>query len=413
MGELVGDRESFEVRLANVFDEVKCHLDERARRLLLGAMAREIGHGGISLVAEVTATATDTVGRGAGELAAGIEPDGRIRRTGAGRKPVTETGPGILAALDDLVDAGSRGDPMRALRWTTKPTAKLAGELTRGGHPCSARTVAPLPRRLGFSLHGNSKTIEGRQHPDRDAQFRYINDLVSSFQAGGQPVISVDTKKKELTGNYASAGTGWSREPERVNDHDFAGKQLGKVAPYGVYDLTANAGWVNVGTSADTAAFAVESIRRWWEHVARHHYPQAARLLITADSGGPDGSRLRLWKTELATLAAQAGLEITVAHFPPGTSKWNKVEHRLFSFITMNWRARPLTSHQVVIETIAATTTKTGLTVRAMLDTSTYEKGIKISDKEMRAWEARHLQRHDFHGDWNYTVTAESATDPA
>jgi len=413
MGELVGDEEPFEVRLANVFDAVKAHLDERQRRLLLGSMAREIGHGGIGLVAAATGTAGDTVGRGAAELEAGIEPDGRIRGKGAGRKPITEVDPEILAALDELVDGESRGDPMRALRWTAKSTANLADELTAGGHPCAPRTVAKLLTQLGFSLHGNSKTIEGRQHPDRDAQFRYINDLVAAFQDDGQPVISVDTKKKELIGNYANGGAEWSRKARPVNDHDFEDKQLGKVAPYGVYDLTANAGWVNVGTSADTAVFAVESIRRWWQHVGAHSYPGATRLLITADSGGSNGSRLRLWKTELAKFAAETALEIVIAHYPPGTSKWNKVEHRLFSFITMNWRARPLESHQVVVETIAATTTKTGLTVRAMLDTSTYQKGIKIPDKEMKAWEARHLHRHDFHGDWNYTITAEPTTKPA
>ena len=409
MGELAVDEVPFEARLASVFEEVRAHLDERARRLLLGAMAREIGSGGIGRVAEATGAAEDTVSRGAGELESGIEPDGRIRGRGAGRRPVTETDPGILPALEALVDEESRGDPMRALRWTTKSTAHLAGELARMGHPAGARTVAGLLKGLGFSLHGNAKTIEGQQHPDRDAQFRYINALVSDFQAAGQPVISVDTKKKELIGNYANGGREWSREAEKVKDHDFPDKGLGKVAPYGVYDLTANAGWVNVGTSADTAEFAVESIRRWWDHVGRDLYPGAARLLITADSGGSNGARLRLWKTELARLAAGTGLEITVVHFPPGTSKWNKVEHRLFSFITLNWRARPLVSHQVVIETIGATTTSTGLKVRAMLDTGTYEKGIRITDKDMRAWEASHLRRHDFHGNWNYTVTAPPA----
>ena len=412
MGALVGDQESFAVRLANVFDEVRAHLDERQRRLLVGAMAREVGRGGIAAVAAAAGVAQDTVSRGASELDAGIAPEARTRRPGAGRKPVTETDPEILAALDELVDPDSRGDPMRALRWTTKSTKHLADELAAQGHRCSPRTVAGLLRHLGFSLHGNAKTVEGRQHPDRDAQFRYINEQVAAFQADGQPVISVDTKKKELLGNFRNGGREWGRQPEQVNVHDFEDKQLGKVAPYGVYDLTANAGWVNVGTSADTAEFAVESIRRWWDSVGRHSYPGATRLLITADSGGSNGSRLRLWKTELARLAAGTGLQITVTHFPPGTSKWNKVEHRLFSFITMNWRARPLESHQVVIETIAATTTRTGLTVRAVLDTNAYEKGIKITDKEMKAWEARHLHRHDFHGDWNYSITAEPAAGP-
>ena len=410
MSELVGAVESLQARFANVFDEVKAHLDERARRLLLGAMAREIGHGGISLMSAAVSAAADTVGRGAAELEEGIVPDGRVRRKGAGRKPVTVTDPEVLAVLDALVDGESRGDPVRPLRWTTKSTGSLAAELTKAGHPAGARTVAGLLKQLGFSLHGNSKTIEGRQHPDRNAQFEYISALAAAFQAEGQPVISVDTKKKELIGNFASRGAEWSREARKVNDHDFMDKELGKVAPYGVYDLTANAGWVNVGTSADTAQFAVESIRRWWVHVGRPSYPDAEKLLVTADSGGSNGSRLRLWKTELATLAAETGLEITVVHFPPGTSKWNKVEHRLFSFITMNWRARPLVSHEVVIETIAATTTTAGLTVRAMLDENTYEKGIKITDKQMTAWEGRHLRRHEFHGDWNYAIPAEPVT---
>jgi hypothetical protein len=408
MSELAGAQESLQARMANVFDEVKAHLDERARRLLLGAMAREIGRGGIALVAAAASASPDTVGRGAAELEEGIVADGRVRRKGAGRKAAAVADPEILGALEDLVDGGSRGDPVQALRWTTKSTKHLADEVATGGRRCGPRTVAGLLKQLGFSLHGNSKTVEGKQHPDRNAQFGYISGLAAAFQSGGQPVISVDTKKKELIGNYANGGAEWSREAERVNDHDFMDKELGKVAPYGVYDLTANAGWVNVGTSADTAQFAVESIRRWWAHVGRHSYPDAAKLLITADSGGSNGSRLRLWKTELAALAAESGLEITVTHFPPGTSKWNKVEHRLFSFITMNWRARPLTSHQVVIETIAATTTANGLTVRAMPDENIYEKGIKIPDKQMKEWEARHLRRHEFHGDWNYTIAAET-----
>jgi len=417
MGSLAGVEEGFAAGLAGVLAEVGPFLDERQRRLLLGSAARQIGHGGIAMIASATGAAADTVGRGSAELEAGAEPDGRVRVRGAGRKPVTELDPGIVAALDLLVDPGSRGDPMRALRWTTKSTAHLADELTAQGHRCSARTAAKLLTAMGFSLHGNAKTIEGRQHPDRDQQFRYINEQVTAFQAAGDPVISVDTKKKELIGNYAAGGREWERsgQPRKVNDHDFPDKELGKVAPYGVYDLTANAGWVNVGTSADTAQFAVESIRRWWNLIGRPGYPAATRLLITADAGGSNGARLRLWKTELAAFAAESGLEITVVHFPPGTSKWNRVEHRLFSYITMNWRARPLESHEVVIETIAATTTRTGLAVRAMLDTSVYQTGIRISDKDMKAFEARHLHRHQFHGNWNYTVSAgaeQNATRP-
>jgi hypothetical protein len=258
-------------------------------------------------------------------------------------------------------------------------------------------------------LQGNAKTVEGKQHADRDAQFRYINELVRGFQNSDGPVISVDCKKKELVGNFKNGGVEWARagQPERVSVHDFADKDLGKAVPYGIYDLTANTGWVNVGADADTGAFAVASIRSWWEAIGRAMYPHSRRLLITADSGGSNGSRLRLWKTELSTLAAQTGLEITVLHLPPGTSKWNKIEHRLFSAITMNWRGRPLTSHEVIIETISAVTTTTGLTVTAVLDTATYPKGIRIGDKNMRAFEASHLQRHDFHGDWNYTLPAQ------
>jgi transposase len=397
----VGEQE----RLAGKLAEIRPHLDERQWRLVLGAEARAIGRGGIKLVAEVAGVSADTVGRGAGELEAGIEPDGRVRRKGAGRPAVEEADPGLVAALEALVDPGSRGDPMSPLRWTTKSTARLAGELSAQGTQVAARTVARLLKENGYSLQGNAKTIEGSQHPDRDAQFRYIASQVGAFQAAGDPVISVDTKKRELIGEYANGGKEWERkgEPREVNDHDFPG-ELGKVSPYGVYDLTANTGWVNVGTDRDTAQFAVESIRRWWNTVGQQGYQDAARLLITADAGGSNGSRLRLWKTELAGLAAETGLEITVLHFPPGTSKWNKVEHRLFSAITMNWRGRPLESHEVVIETIAATTTSTGLTVRAVLDTNAYQKGIRIPDRAMKEFEARHLRRHDFHGQWNYTI---------
>lgn len=397
-------------RLAVKLGEIRPHLDERAWRLLLGAEARAIGRGGIKLVARVAGVSADTVGRGAGELEAGIVPDGRVRRAGAGRPAVEQTDPGLVAALESLVDPDSRGDPMCPLRWTTKSTAKLAEQLSSQGSPVAARTVARLLKENGYSLQGNAKTIEGRQHPDRDAQFGYICTQVGAFQAAGDPVISVDTKKRELIGEYANKGREWERQgqPRKVNDHDFPG-EAGKVAPYGVYDLAADTGWVNVGTDRDTAQFAVESIRRWWNTVGRHAYPDAERLLITADAGGSNGARLRLWKTELAGFAAETGLAITVLHFPPGTSKWNKVEHRLFAAITMNWRGRPLQSHQVVIETIAATTTSTGLTVRAVLDTNTYEKGIRISDKAMKQFEARHVHRHDVHGQWNYTITG--ATD--
>jgi hypothetical protein len=331
---------------------------------------------------------------------------GRARRPGAGRKRLTQTDPVLRPALLALVEPDERGDPMSPLRWTTKSTRNLADELTGQGHRISADTVADLLRQEGFSLQGNAKTIEGKQNPDRDAQFRYLNDQVKDHQADGQPVISVDTKKKELIGQFKNAGHEWrpAGQPVPVDVHDFPDKELGKVVPYGIYDLAANTGWVNVGTDHDTAVFAVESIRRWWNIAGRAEYPDATRLLITADAGGSNGYRTRAWKTELATLAAQTGLVITVCHFPPGTSKWNRIEHRLFSHITLNWRGRPLTSHEVVVNTIAATTTRTGLTVHAELDTDTYPTGVTVSDAQMAALP---ISRHTWHGDWNYTLHPE------
>lgn len=394
---------------------IRPHLDERAWRLLLGAEAKVLGRGGVKLVAAAGGVHPDTVAQGVREVD-GIEPiPGRVRRPGAGRPPMTVNDPDLAAALDALVDPVSRGDPQSPLRWTTKSTAKLAAELSARGHRVSARTVAKLLKQAGYSLQANSKTIEGGQHPDRDAQFGYLNTHVQRFQADGDPVISVDTKKKELVGNYKAAGREWepAGSPRAVKVHDFADKQLGKVAPYGVYDIAANTGWVNVGTDADTGQFAVESIRRWWTTMGAIRYPGSGKLLITADSGGSNGSRLRLWKTELAAFAAETGLDITVCHLPPGTSKWNKIEHRLFSAISRNWRGRPLQSHEVVIETLKATTTSTGLTVNAVLDTTTYDRGIKITDKQIAALEATQLHRHEFHGDWNYTLTADhTATRP-
>ncbi len=408
MAELAGFEVAFAAGFTGAVAEVAAVLDERARRLLLGAAARRLGRGGITLVAAASGVSVDTVGKGAAELEAGIVADGRVRAKGAGRKPVEHTDPGLWPALDALVDPESRGDPMSALRWTTKSTVKLADELTAHGHRVGPGTVARLLKDHDYSLQGNAKTLEGTQHPDRDAQFRYLNDQVSVFLAEGSPVISVDTKKKELVGTYRNGGREYQRsgEPVKVNTYDFIG-EAGKAVPYGVYDVAANSGWVNVGTDADTGEFAVESIRRWWNRIGAPAYPDATRLLITADGGGSNGSRLRLWKTQLAELATETGLEITVAHLPPGTSKWNRIEHRLFSAITMNWRGRPLETHEVVVETIAATTTTTGLTVAATLDTNTYQRGIKITDKEMKAFEARHLHRHDFHGNWNYTIRPE------
>jgi hypothetical protein len=412
MAEIVGFAEAFAGALA----EVAPVLDERARRLLMGAAARQLGRGGITLIAAATGASMDTVGRGAGELEAGIVVDGRVRAKGAGRKPVEHHDPGLWPALDQLVDPETRGDPMSRLRWTTKSTVKLSDELAARGHRAGPDTVARLLKDHDYSLQGNAKTIEGRQHPDRDAQFGYLNDQVTTFLTAGLPVISVDTKKKELVGAYKNGGKEYQPKgsPVPTSTHDFPG-EAGKAVPYGVYDVGANSGWVNVGIDADTGMFAVESIRRWWTTIGGPAYPDADQLLITADSGGSNGSRLRLWKTQLAELAAETGLRITVCHLPPGTSKWNKIEHRMFSAITLNWRGRPLQTHEVVVETIAATTTKTGLSIQAALDTNTYQKGVRITDKAMKAFETAHLQRHKFHGNWNYTVTgtpADNTTHP-
>src|SRR4249920_257800 len=371
--------------LAAKFGSVFPHLDERQRRLLMGAEARVLGHGGIRLVARAAGVREATVSLGVTELDSGAEPLGRVRRPGGGRKRATEVDPGLRPALLALVEPQERGDPVSPLRWTAKSTRALAAELTAQGHKVSADTVGELLRAEGFSLQGNAKTIEGAQHPDRDAQFRHISEQARAHLASGDPVISVDTKKKEQVGQYASPGRAWrpAGDPVRVRDHDFPGPGDGKVIPYGIYDLAADAGWVNVGTDHDTAAFAIESIRRWWRGRGRLDYPAARRLLVTADAGGSNGYRTRAWKTGLADLARETGLEITCCHFPPGTSKWNKIEHRLFSHITMNWRGRPLTSHEVIVQTIAATTTRTGLTVRAELDTGIYPSGAKISDEQV------------------------------
>ena len=389
--------------LAAKFGAILPHLDERQRRLLMGAEARALGHGGIRVVARAAGVREATVSLGARELEAGTEPLGRARRPGGGRKRLADLDPGLQPALLALVEPDERGDPMSPLRWTTKSLRALAGELTSQGHRVGADTVADLLREAGFSLQGNAKAIEGNQVPDRDAQFRYLNEQVREHRDAGEPVVSVDTKKKELVGNYHNGGREWrpTGDPVRVGVHDFPDAELGKAIPYGVYDLAADTGWVNVGTDHDTAAFAVESIRRWWNDSGRDCYPAARRLLITADSGGSNSTRTRAWKHELAALALQTGLQITACHFPPGTSKWNKIEHRLFSHITMNWRGRPLTSHEVIVAAIASTTTGTGLSVRAELDTGTYPAGVQITDEQMAALP---LERHDWHGDWNYTL---------
>jgi transposase len=389
--------------LAAKFETIFPHLDERQRRLLVGAEARALGHGGIRLVARAAGVREATVSAGVSGLEAGEAPLGRVRRPGGGRKQAADLDPGLVPALLGLIEPDARGDPMSPLRWTAKSTRALAAELTAQGHKVSADTVGDLLRAEGFSLQGNAKTIEGAQHPDRDAQFRHISEQAKDHMDAGEPVISVDTKKKELVGDFANGGKEYQPKgsPAPVRTHDFMDKDLGKAIPYGVYDVAANAGWVNVGTDHDTAAFAVESIRRWWKAMGRAAYPHARRLLITADAGGSNSYRTRAWKAELAAFALETGLAVTVCHFPPGTSKWNKIEHRLFSHITMNWRGRPLTGHDVIVSTIAATTTRAGLTVRAELDPGSYPEGVKISDEQMAALP---LDRHDWHGDWNYTL---------
>ena len=382
-------------------------LDERARRLVLGAVARAAGEGGTAAVAAATGASWQTVANGAAELACGDGvPPGRVRRPGAGRKKLADQDRGLIPALRALVQESARGDPCSPLLWTTLSVRDIAGELARQGHRCGKNTVARLLAADGFSLQGNSRTIEGRRHPDRDAQFGYISEQAKGFLAAGYPVISVDTKKKEPVGQYGTPGRSWrpKGKPVRVRDHDFPDPERGVAIPYGVYDVGANAGFINVGTDHDTSAFAVESIRRWWDMIGRDRYPGTRRLLITADAGGSNDHRRRAWKAELAKLAAQTGLEITCCHFPPGTSKWNKIEHRLFCHISRTWRARPLASHQIIIDTIAATTTAAGLTVTAALDIGRYPTGTEVSDAQINDLEDRVITRHAFHGDWNYTL---------
>jgi len=377
--------------LAAKFAALFPHLDERQRRLVMGAEARVMGHGGIKVVAAAADVSAVTVSRGVAELEGGGGPLGRARRAGGGRKRVAGTDPGLKDALLALVDPESRGDPEPPLRWTTKSTRHLAAALTAAGHQVSAPTVAALLKEESFSLQGNAKTLEGSRHAGRDAQFRYINGQAADHVDAGEPVISVDAKKKENVGPFKKDGREW--------------QPAGAPEPVNVYDIAGNAGWVSVGTDHDTAAFAVATIRTWWDKAGQPAYPDARRLLITADGGGSNAYRTRLWKTELAVFAAETGLQVTVCHLPPGTSKWNKIEHRLFSHISMNWRGRPLTSHEVIVNTIAAITTRTGLTVSAELDTGDYPKGVKISDREIKNLEKQNvLRRHDFHGEWNYCL---------
>ena len=394
--------------LATMLATVLAHLDERQRRVLAGAAARSLGRGGIVAVAEATGMSRSTVQKAVAEIDAGVEVSDRVRPPGAGRPRVEDAQPGLLVALDDLVEPESRGDPMCRLRWTSKSTRVLAGELRAQGYAVSHVTVGDLLHRMGYSLQAPAKENEGAQHPDRDAQFRHIDRQARAHLTAGQPVISVDTKKKEVVGNLANKGREWqpARAPVRVDVHDFPDPELGKAIPYGVFDLGANEGFVVVGDDADTAAFAVTTIGRWWDEVGSVAYPDATKLLITADAGGSNGYRNRLWKLRLGELAARTGLEITVCHFPPGTSKWNKIEHRLFSAISMNWRGRPLTSHQVVVDLIANTTTRTGLKVRARLDNGYYPTGLKVTDQQLAAVP---ITKHRFHGDWNYTVKAPPA----
>ena len=396
--------------LARFFEVVLPHTNELQRRVVAGAMSEMLGRGGKTAVAVASGMSRNTVIKAEGEVIVGIEPSARLRAVGGGDKSLLDSQPDLLAALDELVDPATRGNPMSKLRWTSKSSTKLAAELVDQGFEVSSRSVLRLLHRLGYSLQANAKVTEGKQHPDRDAQFRYLNDMATSFIDDGQPVISVDTKKKELLGDYANGGTEWSPEgqPERVQVHDFADRSLGdhtKAIPYGIYDVANNEGWVNVGDTADTSEFAVESIRRWWNQMGRDRFPDADRLMITADAGGSNGYRVRAWKVELAKLAEETGLAITVCHYPPGTSKWNKIEHRMFSFITMNWRGKPLTSMRTVIELISATATTTGLTIKADYDLNWYPKGVKVTDAELAAIP---LAPHDFQGVWNYTISAQS-----
>lgn len=388
--------------LATFFGRVNPHLDERQRRVLAGSVARTLGRGGIVAVAEATGMSRSTVQDAVGQVDVGIEVSDRVRGPGGGRPRLTDKDPTLLSDLDSLVDPDTRGDPMCPLRWTTKSTEHLAKALQKMGHVVSPDTVGRLLVAMGYSLQAPAKENEGAQHPDRDAQFRYLNGQVEAHLAAGQPVISVDAKKKEVLGNLANKGREYEHkgEPTRVDVHDFPDPKLGKAIPYGVFDLAADTGFVNVGSDGDTAEFAVESIRRWWDKVGSAIYPDATRLMITADAGGSNSYRSRLWKRELGALAKGTGLTITVCHFPPGTSKWNRIEHRLFSHISMNWRGRPLTSHEVVVDLISATTTKSGMSVRAERDEGSYPRGIKVTDTELNAVPR---DDHNFHGEWNYT----------
>ena len=382
-------------------------LNERQRRLFVAAEARAAGRGGVTVVARQTGVSVPTIRKGIAELESGEHLErGRVRRRGGGRKALTEVDPTLARDLERLVEDSSRGDPESLLRWTSKSVRHLAEGLRDMGHEVHFTSVAALLRSLGYSLQANVKTREGRQHPDRDLQFRHINQAAKAAVSAGWPVISVDTKKKELIGDFKNAGREWhlKGKPELVRVHDFKDKQLGKAIPYGVYDLRSDEGYVNVGIDHDTAQFAVNSIRSWWEHLGAERYPHATRLQITADCGGSNGNRTKLWKVELGKLADEIGLELAVCHFPPGTSKWNKIEHRLFSFITMNWRGKPLTSLETIINLIGATTTSNGLEVYARLDEGTYPDKIRVTDAELQSV---NIHGENFHPEWNYTITPQ------
>ncbi len=393
------------------FSVLRKVLDERSRRWVAASESLAVGRGGISAVSRATGVSRQVIRQGIVELKQpAVAPRGRIRRPGGGRKRIAERDPSLKSDLEKLVEPVTRGDPESPLRWTCKSVRKLAEELQRTGHRVSYATVAELLHELGYSLQANRKTKEGSSHPDRHAQFEHINGKVKRYLAGKQPVISVDTKKKELVGDFKNGGRELRPKgnPEKVRVHDFVIRELGRANPYGIYDLAQNAGWVSVGVDHDTAAFAVESIRRWWRMMGHPTYPGARRLLITADAGGSNGARLRLWKLQLQKLADETGLRIAVCHFPPGTSKWNRIEHRLFSFISQNWRGKPLISFQVIVSLIAATTTRNGLSVHSQLDTNAYPAGIKVSDKELAQV---NLRRDKFHGEWNYEIHPRQKVD--
>jgi hypothetical protein len=395
-------------RIQRKYQLLTPEMDERRRRQWAAAEARELGWGGVSLVARATGLSRPTIHAGLRELDQPAEQRAhegvRVRRPGGGRKRLVDTDSDLLSALEALIDPVTRGDPESPLRWTCKSTQRLADELTRQQHPVGPRTVAALLKEAGYSLQANRKTREGSSHPDRNAQFEHIHAQVVAFHKQRQPVISVDTKKKELVGDFKNGGREWRPQgtPEDVRVHDFIDKELGKAIPYGVYDLASNEGWVSVGITHDTARFAVASIRRWWIEMGAVRFPRARKLMITADGGGSNSSRNRLWKVALQELADELELRLQVCHFPPGTSKWNKIEHRMFSFITQNWRGKPLVSHQAIVNLIASTTTRAGLTVKAALDSADYETNIKISDEELSRLK---LKRAEFHGDWNYTLS--------